>query len=180
MRRPLLLRHVGRRLQHLVLADARLTDLAALTGVPKLQLWPAMLRAGLVGALCLCFPRLVEEQTAVPEALCLAGHSWGDRAHYMPVSTASVCKSYHMSMLPTNLFGCLIPSYVCRVAAAHVSLPQAVRRPATGGVAGPAAADHAPSPGPQRPVTGTLILALTQVQLHRSKRPSVLASRRSG
>ena len=32
MRRPLLLRHVGRRLQHLVLADARLTDVAALAG----------------------------------------------------------------------------------------------------------------------------------------------------
>ncbi len=32
MLRPLMLRHVGRRLQHLVLADARLTDLAALSG----------------------------------------------------------------------------------------------------------------------------------------------------
>ena len=32
MRRPMLLRHVGQRLQHLVLADAQLKDLSALSG----------------------------------------------------------------------------------------------------------------------------------------------------
>ena len=34
MRRPMLLRHLGQQLQHLVVADAKLTDLAALAGAP--------------------------------------------------------------------------------------------------------------------------------------------------
>jgi len=69
---------------------------------------------------------------------------------------------------------------VCRAAAADVPVRQAVRCPAAGGAAGLAAADHPPSPGPQRPVTGALSSAVTQHHFFRSIVPLPFTTSRSG